>query len=401
MTTSATSQGDLFAAPSFETLNTLLGPDGQPPIIIVGCGRRKKRSVAKARRLYVSARFLACRAVAETLSAPYLILSARYGLIAPDTTLDPYDLDLGTLPEESRRVWANSALDYLYRTTDGAPITLLVAGAYAESIMACNAHRTEPLPISAPFAEIETRHHQGWLDQALAMALRIQHLGKLYAMIDQARQHGGTFRLTDLGDQKLPARGVYIFLDPAEQNFMGDAPRIVRIGTHAVSKGSKSSLRNRLRNHLGLSNGSGNHRGSIFRLHVGRAMLEAEGGGERLSSWGLGQAAPAEIRAGEDEHERHVSEYLRRLEVFIVPIDDEPSKDSLRAHVENQLIALCSEEFQTIDKPSPGWLGWRSPMASIVRSGLWNVRDAGRRYKPNGLGSVDYIASLGDIQLHA
>ena len=205
MTTSATSQGDLFAAPSFETLSTLIGPDGQPPIIIVGCGRRKKRSVAKARRLYVSDQFRACRAVAETLSASYLILSARHGLIAPDTTLDPYDLDLGTLPEESRRVWANSALDYLYRTTDGAPITLLAAGAYAESIMACNAHRTEPLPISAPFAEIETRHHQDWLDQALATAIRIRHLGKLYAMIDKARQHGGTFRLADLGDKKLPA----------------------------------------------------------------------------------------------------------------------------------------------------------------------------------------------------
>lgn len=396
MTTIATPQGDLFIAPSFETLSTLLGPDGRPPTIIVGCGRRKKKSATQARTLYVSERFRTCRAVAETLSAPYLILSALHGLIAPDTTLDPYDLDLCTLPEEARRFWANSALNYLYRTNEGDPIILLASGAYAESIMACNALREEPLPISAPLAQIEKRYHQDWLDQALAMALRIRHLEKLYTMIDQARQQGATFRLADLGDQKLPARGVYIFLDPAEQNFMGDAPRIVRIGTHAVSKGSKSSLRNRLRNHLGTSSGSGNHRGSIFRLHVGRAMLDAEGGGERLSSWGLGQAASAEIRTCEDEQERRVSEYLRRLEVFIVPIDDEPSKDSMRALVESQLIALCSDGLQTIDKPSPEWLGQRSPMEPIVRSGLWNLRDVGRRYTPNGLGSVDYIVSLGD-----
>ena len=397
MTTIATSQGDLFAAPSFKTLSTLLGPNGQPPTIIIGCGRRKKKSASQARTLYVSERFRTCRAVAETLSAPYLILSALHGLIAPDTTLDPYDLDLGTLSEESKRVWANSALNYLDRTNDGAPITLLAAGAYAEPIMACNAIRTEPLPISAPLAEIETRHHKDWLDQALATALRIRHLGKLYAMIDHARQQGGTFRLANLADQKLPARGVYIFLDPAEPNFMGDAPRIVRIGTHAVSRGSKSSMRNRLRNHLGTSSGSGNHRGSIFRLHVGRAMLEADGGGEQLSSWGLGQTASAEIRASEDEHERRVSEYLGRLRVFIVPINDEPSKDSMRAHVESQLIALCSDGLQTIDKPSPKWLGRRSPMERIVHSGLWNLRDVGSRYKPNDLGSVDYIASLGDI----
>lgn len=396
MTTSATSQGDLFAAPSFETINTLLGANGQPPTIIIGCGRRKKKTAAQARMLYVSKRFRTCRAVAETLSAPYLILSGCHGLVAPDTTLDPYDLDLSTQPEESRRVWANSALDYLDRTTEGTPITILATGVYAESIMACNARRTEPLPISAPLAGIETRHHQDWLDQARATAIRIRHLGKLYAMINKARQQGCTFRLADLGDQELPARGVYIFVDPAEPNFMGDAPRIVRIGTHAVSKGAKSSLRNRLRNHLGTSSGSGNHRGSIFRLHIGRAMLEAEGRGERLSSWGLGQAASAKIRACEVEHEMRVSEYLSCLEVFIVPIDDEPSKDSLRAHVETQLIALCSDGLQTIDKPSPKWLGRRSPMEPIVRSGLWNLRDVGRHYKTNGLGSVDYIISLGD-----
>ncbi len=166
MKTSVDPQADLFAAPPFETLSTLLGPGGQPPIIVVGCGRKKKRSVAQARTLYVSDRFRTCRAVAETLSAQYLILSARHGLIAPETTLDPYELDLGALSEESKRSWADSALDYLYRTNKGAPITLLAAGTYGESIMEGNAHRTELLPISAPLANIDTRHHQDWLNQS-------------------------------------------------------------------------------------------------------------------------------------------------------------------------------------------------------------------------------------------
>lgn len=396
MTTSVTSQGDLFAAPSFETLSTLLCPDGHLPMVLVGCGRRKKNTTAPSRSLYVSDRFLACRAVAESLAVPYLILSGRHGLVDPDTALDPYDLDLSTLPEESRTLWANSVLDYLYRTTDGTRFVLLATGAYVDSILASNTKRTDPLPISAPLADIDARYHQNWLDQALNMARRIRDLKRLYALIEQGRQDGRTFLLANLSDQILPARGVYIFLDPAERNFMADAPRIVRIGTHAVSKGSRSSLRNRLRNHLGTSNGSGNHRGSIFRLHVGRAMLEAEDGSKELSSWGLEQAAPFEARASEAEHERRVSEYLRRLEVFIIPIDDEPSKDSMRARTETQLIALCSEGLQTIDKPSLEWLGLRSPMETIVRSGLWNLRDVGRPYMPNSSGSVDYIMSLGD-----
>lgn len=386
-------QADLFAAPTFDTLSALLGPDGEPPTIVVGCGRRKGNSAAEARALYVSERFQTCRTVAETLSAPFLILSGLHGLVAPDAKLEPYDLNLDTLPQEPRRIWANNALDCLNRMTQG-PITLFAAGAYAEAIITSNVNRAEPLPIFAPLTEIEAHHHKVWLYQALADSRRIRDLRRLYLLIDEARREDATFLLENLPNRKLPPRGVYIFLDPAEPNFLGTSPRIVRIGTHAVSTGSKSTLRSRLRNHLGLANGAGNHRGSIFRLHVGRAMLESGLAGNKLPSWGLGQDAQAETRDAEDVHERRVSTYLRRLEVFIIPIADEPSKRSLRAHVESQLIALCSDGIRPIDRPGANWLGSTSPMESIARSGLWNLRDVGRRYEPHGLGSVDHIAAL-------
>lgn len=49
--------------------------------------------------------------------------------------------------------------------------------------------------------------------------------------------------------------------------------RIVRVGTHAVSEGSSSNLWNRLRTHRGGVELGGNHRGSIFRLHVGKSII--------------------------------------------------------------------------------------------------------------------------------
>src|ERR1043166_7895880 len=76
----------------------------------------------------------------------------------------------------------------------------------------------------------------------------------------------------------LPKRGVYFFCEPGESwsGKSGDQ-RVVRVGTHAVSAGSKSTLRGRLKQHLGTRSGGGNHRGSIFRLHVGAALLARDG----------------------------------------------------------------------------------------------------------------------------
>ena len=95
-----------------------------------------------------------------------------------------------------------------------------------------------------------------------------------------------------------------------------------------------------------------------------------------------------------------MSEYLRQLEVFIIPINDAPGKKSLRAKTETQLIALCTEGLQPIDRPNANWLGLNSPMSEIVHSGIWNLRDVGCLYDPNGVGSVESISSIEDPSLH-
>ena len=70
-----------------------------------------------------------------------------------------------------------------------------------------------------------------------------------------------------------PKRGVYFFFKPGETRRDG-TPRVVRVGTHALKTGSGTSLWDRLSKHrgnlAGRSPGAGNHRGSIFRLHVAR-----------------------------------------------------------------------------------------------------------------------------------
>ncbi len=387
-------QGDLFALPVFEPVASLLDDEGQPPIILIGCGRHKKRSPTRAGDLYTSSRFKISKEIAANISSQFFVLSAKHGLLEPDQVVDPYDVDISSLNDQEVILWAESVVSSISKLAPGSKVTVLAEEQYALPLIERNLKSGFNLKLVAPFVKLASENIPIWLEQALRASVRIRDLKKLYQHIGLARKDGLTFRFSDFPNKKLAKRGVYIFLDPREENFLKDGPRIVRIGTHAVSAESKSTLRNRLRSHFGQADGGGNHRGSIFRLHVGRALLDSRALDFHSKTWGDGQHAIAEIREAEVELEQRVSTYLSDLEIFLIPIDDEPSKDSLRAHVETQLIALCTEDFQTIDKSEDAWLGRHSPMSAIIKSGLWNLRDVAKKYQSDGLGSVAHLISM-------
>jgi hypothetical protein len=93
-----------------------------------------------------------------------------------------------------------------------------------------------------------------------------------------------------------------------------------------------------------------------------------------VSTWGLGSAAPADVRARENDLERRVTEVLATMSVVCLTIDDPPGPESERGYVERNAVGLLSNlERPVVDPPSPGWLGLNSPSAQIRGSGLWNV----------------------------
>jgi hypothetical protein len=381
-------QGELFEPATLILREALVGGDGRVPLFVIGCGRDKSPSPAPAHELYTSHRFRRSLALARDVAAPIVILSGKHGIVDSDQVLEPYDLELSSLSPADQRSWGEQAIDVLTKRAGGRVITVLATGAYSLPLIDANRARPKPLSVIAPWLKLQTPDQLVWLEEAHRMASRIHDLDRLYDWINAQRQSGKVFSFAELSANPVPKRGVYIFLDPVEANFRANGPRVVRIGTHAVSAGSQASLRGRLRTHLGPANEIGNHRGSIFRLHVGRAMLEVGFGHASLPTWGDGQDASQEIKAMEQAHELAVSRYLQKLEVVLLEIDDEPSKDSLRARAEAQLIALFSDSMRPIDLPTSNWLGSKSPVASIQQSGLWNIRGVGGKYDPLGVGSV-------------
>src|SRR5262245_42103503 len=145
-------------------------------------------------------------------------------------------------------------------------------------------------------------------------------LDRLHAILGDLRNRLGGFRTLSESHGRMvwPARGVYFFFEPGEFREDGSTPRVVRVGTHAVPSGSQTKLSSRLSQHRGHLTGTlpggGNHRGSIFRLHVGTALLNANP--ERYAAarptWGRGSTADRATIDAEHQLERDVSAHIGR-----------------------------------------------------------------------------------------
>lgn len=216
---------------------------------------------------------------------------------------------------------------------------------------------------------------------------RRSDLDRLYDLLDRLEANvGGKQRLKNCtGYMDWPERGVYFFFAKDETRDSTDQLRLTRIGTHAVSSGSGTSLWNRLRTHRGANSGTyedgGNHRGSVFRKRVGEAMIERDGIHDEYPHWGDGSCAGRERRLSELEHERRVSKYIRDLPFLWIDVDDEPSPESDRAYIERNAIALVSNyRKNSLDPRGDDWLGRRNPRNEISDSGLWNINHVGEQY---------------------
>lgn len=94
---------------------------------LVGCASQKLQRQAPARELYVSQLFKKASAYAEATCDRWYILSAKHGLVAPDTVLEPYDMKLGTISGPPIGHWAKVVRNQLKDEIAGIENLRLVA----------------------------------------------------------------------------------------------------------------------------------------------------------------------------------------------------------------------------------------------------------------------------------
>lgn len=217
---------------------------------------------------------------------------------------------------------------------------------------------------------------------------RLDDLIQFYASLDELENRIGPRLLSQChGGMPWPQRGVYFFFEQGEpRSNTGEGLRVVRVGTHAVSRGAGTTLWGRLRQHRGnLENGGGNHRGSVFRLLIGSAIQKNDQTFD-CPHWGE-RPVIQEERGAEHQLEVAVSTYIRKMPFIYLEADDMPGPNSVRSYIERNSIALLNNfvENQPLDPPSLNWLGLGCPDERVRSSHLWNRQYIRDEYDPNFL----------------
>ncbi len=193
------------------------------------------------------------------------------------------------------------------------------------------------------------------------------------------------------GTDGWPPNGVYFFFEPGEVRTDG-TNRVVRVGTHALTATSHATLLGRLRQHRGNLGGShpggGNHRGSVFRQHVGAALIRRDNlPTGLLDSW-LDRHGPRPgWAANEAQIEQAVSRHIQAMPFLWLAV---PGRDD-RGYIERNSIAITSSLSQGLDPPSPTWLGHYAFRIEIRTSGLWNIDHIHHRYDTRFPGLFDQL----------
>jgi hypothetical protein len=164
----------------------------------------------------------------------------------------------------------------------------------------------------------------------------------------------------------VPANGIYALFEEGESAHGTD--RIVRIGTHDADGRLAARMEELFIRE--------NKDRSVFRKNIGRALLSSVGD-PFLKQWDIDRTKKTvrdnPLRQVDtkklQQTERKVTARIQNTFSFVVI----PTTASIDRHrLEAGLIALvasCSE-----CRPSPNWLGLRSPSARICESGLWQVQ---------------------------
>jgi hypothetical protein len=159
------SESSTASKPKHETASdTVQELDLRDALVLVSCVRSKLPIPAPAKSLYTSAWFTKTKSLIEASGADWLVLSSRYGLLEPNTEIEPYDDTLNTAGVAERRAWAEKVLDQLIPRLQGYGRVVMLAGArYREFLIGPLQQRG--IKVDIPMAHMRRGEQLGWLSE--------------------------------------------------------------------------------------------------------------------------------------------------------------------------------------------------------------------------------------------
>lgn len=293
------------------TPNLTTQPDSYlelPDLLLVTCVKTKLDVPAAAKDLYISQLFKKQRAYAEGRSVPWFILSAEYGLVAPDDWLAPYERYLPDTPAAYRAAWgawAVERLELLAGPLDGKVVEIHAGAPYISAIAdhligkgATVVNRLEGLTMGARLQWYASNHTVDSDADTVPTGERVHEAADSFVamLTDESRAVPATDFL-ERGSEGLRLPGLYSWwVDDSGASDLAtglDAPiarGLIYAGLAGATrwpsgKRSTNTLWLRITGmHLG-----GRHEFSTFRLTLGSILASATGYStideEALTAW--------------------------------------------------------------------------------------------------------------------
>ncbi|WDS38283.1 hypothetical protein TMCBR3_gp035c [Caulobacter phage TMCBR3] len=139
------------------------------PLHLIACSSTKAAAPCAAKDLYDGHLFRLAREYVEAIGAPWRILSAKHGLVHPDTILAPYEQSLNDTTLVQKNEWAHGVAAQLEAegliSEDGQPLVVFLAGRnyrmFLENLIAGRAC------CDTPMAGLGIGQQKAWLIDAI------------------------------------------------------------------------------------------------------------------------------------------------------------------------------------------------------------------------------------------
>lgn len=132
-------------------------------VVLIGCVRTKRDIASAAEELFVSPLFEGRRRYAVASGLPWYILSAKFGLLAPEDVIGPYDVYLADQSAAYRKAWGEfvtAQLEQRQPVLRGRTIEVHAGAAYVEPLRAPLAARGATL--TTPLAHLRQGEQLAW-----------------------------------------------------------------------------------------------------------------------------------------------------------------------------------------------------------------------------------------------
>jgi Family of unknown function (DUF6884) len=137
-------------------------PPKMKTVYLVSCVSKKRETETQAKDLYISEWFARVREYVERTEDPWFILSAKFGLVTPDTVLAPYNETLNEMPVAERRAWADRVKAQMTVTLPPVERIVIFAGQrYREFLMDYLKTRVERVEV--PLERLRIGEQLHWL----------------------------------------------------------------------------------------------------------------------------------------------------------------------------------------------------------------------------------------------